>query len=94
MSDELTDDERRVRALTRTTLELKLAYRTSEFERDRMMVELYDAKRATQNGMARAARLHWTRINRIRKEWSGRVARWNAERAEIEAELKALDADQ
>ena len=91
MSDELTDDERRVRALTRTTLELEFAYRASAFERDRMIVELYDSGRATQNGMARAARLHWTRIARIRKDWHDAPQRWAARKAEIEAALKALD---
>ena len=90
MSDDLTPDERQVRALTRTTLELELAWRESAFKRDRMIVELYDSGRASQNGIARAIRKHWTRVYQIRRSWPGESARWAARKAEIEAELKAL----
>jgi post-segregation antitoxin (ccd killing protein) len=68
MSDELTPDERQVRALTRSTLELELAFRASAYERDKMIVELYDTGRATQNGIARAIRKHWTRVYQIEAE--------------------------
>ena len=90
MSDELTDDERRVRALTRTALELELAFRAAMFERDKMIVELYDTHRVSQYGLARALGRNWTRIQAIRRGWSTKPARWAKRKAEIEAELKAL----
>jgi len=91
MSDDLTPDERRVRALTRTEAELRFAARAAMIERDRAVVESLKNGTASPSGLARAMRRHVSRVRQIRNGWLNTLETWRIEKPQIEAEIKALD---
>jgi hypothetical protein len=91
MSDELTPDERRVRALTRTEIELRLAARAAMIERDGAIVESLKSGTATPAGLARATGMHVSRFRQIRRQRPAQLEAWAIDKPKIEAEIKALD---
>ena len=91
MSSDLTPDERRVRALTHAALELEFAARAAEIERNRAVVELLDSGGSTPTPLARAMKLDPSRVRQIRSQWPTTFAKWDKDRPQIEARIKALD---
>lgn len=91
MSDELTPDERELRALTRAELEAQRDAREAMLARDRKVVAMLNAPHPSPIRIARAMARHVSRVRQIRDSHPATLRKWEKERAEIEAQLAALD---
>jgi hypothetical protein len=89
MTDALSPDERKLRALSLAERRANLKAQAARIERDRFVAGLLE-RGASPAQLARAMGKHWTRVYQIEREWPRRVERWDTIREKLEAEIKAL----
>lgn len=93
MGDDLTADERTLRALTLREAELNLAANDALIERDQFMIKLDGTRKFGPLRLAKVMHLNWSRIYQIRNAWPSREARWSETRPKLVARIKALKSD-